>query len=774
MKLPLNQCRTWGVPSPLLAVTIVAGLVGTMWGGILLFYPLLEGEALLWYELHGTLEAINIVLALTLCLMVLNSRQELSNYARITFSVAFLVVALLRLGHVVTYPVLQDGLSLYARFAENPVNLEEIQKISLFLAVSSEFVLATAFLLRACTPLNPPIIPLTKELSLLIAVLTSILVWQASWYYLPSFEFSNRLMEWGALFLALAIPLLAYRAWRSKLEGWAWLACAAWVFLLSALCMIFSAGEIEMLFWGHIFSTIGFILTYRTIYLHVVEDPMKSLQQVRDQLAEQALRYRTIFEASKMPMLLIDPENHGQIVNANHAAFLFYKYSFEEITQLKISDINQLSPSEVAQEMQRAKQERRSHFQFPHKLSCGAIRQVEVYSGPIELDGKTLLFSIIHDITHQKQLEAQRIQGHRLEAIGQITGGVAHDFNNLLQVVVGNLELLRDLEPDQQECVSAALEAAIEGGELTHRLLAYARHQALQRRHVNVNELIRQFIKRLEPTFPDDIAFIVSLHEGLPTLEIDPIQLETALLNITVNARDAMPNVGMLYFVTKLSGEPVNFLRIIIQDTGIGMDQHTLEHATEPFFTTKSLGQGTGLGLSAAYGFVKQSGGELYIDSAPNLGTTVIIDLPLHRTSEDGLTPPQRISSSSPPRSRKISSILVVEDNHAVRQSAVRSLKHAGYKTYQVPHGQAALNYLIQGLEADVVLSDVAMPGTITGLDLKNWLQKYRPEVRVILMTGITESLEGIEVPLLQKPFTPAQLVKLIESTLESQHYDLS
>ncbi len=755
------------------STAIVLGLtllLVALWGWLVTFGPLVSLSPLLWNELHGALEAVNVVLALTLFLMILNTRRELNTPPRTLFGATFLAVAMLRLAHLLIHPLLANDQSLMGSWSHSPPDEHLlISQRGLFLALAAEYLVAQAFLVRSFQWAYPP--PGKRWMWPLVVAWASaggaLCYW--GWHYAPGSEILV-LLEHATLGLwLLAVALAVRRAWRYPTESWVCFACSVGLFFLAQILMSFGMGDQNYLLWGHLLQTTAFVMTYRTVYLHVIEEPMQQLAASRDELAQQEARYRKIFEASRMPTLLIDPAQNGQIVSANQAACDFYQYNVEQLTALKISDINQLAPAQIAEEMARASREERDHFFFPHKLANGTVRQVEVYSGPIDLDGRALLFSISHDITQQKLLEAQRIQGHRLEAIGQITGGVAHDFNNLLQVIVGNLELLQGLKHDQVECVKAALQAAVEGGELTHRLLAYARHQSLQRRQVDLNELIRQFIERLQHTFPEDIAFVVNLQQRLPTIETDPVQLETALLNVALNARDAMPHGGMLYFVTESQRiADRDWVRILVQDTGCGMDQHTVEHAIEPFFTTKTVGQGSGLGLSAAYGFVKQCGGELRLSSARDLGTTVTIDLPL-RTAPAAT--PAALDSVELPLPAHSATVLVVEDNPAVRQLTVRQLKQAGYKTYQVPHGQAALNYLLQGLETDVVVSDLALSGGVSGLALAQWVEKYRPDIGVVLMSNFAE--EARDTPgqflLLQKPFTPPQLLSTVATLLEKR-----
>ncbi len=386
----------------------------------------------------------------------------------------------------------------------------------------------------------------------------------------------------------------------------------------------------------------------------------------------------------------------------------------------------------------------------------------------------------LSDETEKRQEEMQRLRRHRLETMGQLTGGVAHDFNNLLQVISGNLQLLLqhgasternalgEWDADSRECLEAALKAADQGATLTRQLLAFTRNQPLSRRAVVVNDLLQRLVDECRHLMPDHLHFVLDLDPLLPPVAVDPAQLETTLLNLLINARDALPEGGVVRLMstaTTVFGEDLHspllqYGRITLEDNGVGMDETTLQRAFEPFFTTKKIGQGAGLGLSSAYGFVKQSGGELRLSSVLGQGTTVTLDLPL---AAESLPPPihHRPAAGELTGAR----ILVVEDQFPVRQFTVRCLEQLGYRVKAVVNGVEALDYLKRNTALDLVFTDMVMPGGMSGLDVCHWVRRHRPELGLLLTTGFSpEKLEAFhELSVLPKPYTLAQLASSLE-----------
>jgi CheY-like chemotaxis protein len=376
-------------------------------------------------------------------------------------------------------------------------------------------------------------------------------------------------------------------------------------------------------------------------------------------------------------------------------------------------------------------------------------------------------------------MQEQLNQSQKMEAIGQLTGGVAHDFNNLLTVIIGNLDVLAHEIPEQQEKwrrgVQQALRASERAANLTQQLLAFARQQPLKPRPVEINQLVTRWAELIRRTLPESIAIRRIQHEEAVWLEVDENQLESALLNLAVNARDAMPGGGTLTIETthtEIDGrdaallfelEPGSYVVINVTDSGAGMSAEVLQRALDPFFTTKPMGQGTGLGLSQVFGFVKQSGGHLKIYSKVGEGTTIRIFLP--RMHQDGVGPEATDETEATKQGSE--TILVVEDNDDVRTFTCEALRGAGYSVIEASDASAALRVLESQTGIDLLFTDIGLPG-LNGRELVSTVQRRYPNVRVMFTSGYAQmpSATGtratFDVPLLTKPFTRAQLLREI------------
>jgi PAS domain S-box-containing protein len=377
-------------------------------------------------------------------------------------------------------------------------------------------------------------------------------------------------------------------------------------------------------------------------------------------------------------------------------------------------------------------------------------------------------------------------QSQKMETIGQLTGGIAHDFNNLLQVITGNLDIIRRTLPDdmtrQARAAANAMKGADRAAVLTQRLLAFARRQPLAPKVIDANKLVTGMSEMLHRTLGENFSIETVLGSGLWQVEVDPNQLESALLNLAVNARDAMGEGGKLTIETtnahidrsyadEHSGVlPGQYSLICVSDTGAGMDPATAERAVEPFFTTKDVGKGTGLGLSMVYGFVKQSGGHFKIYSEPSEGTTVKIYLPRHHG--DAVLPDERTDDRPPDRSNG-ETILVCEDDADVRLFTADTLRDLGYRVIEADSGEEALRLLGDEPEVALLFTDVVLPG-ITGAVLAEKAKAMRPDLPVLYTTGYARNAivhhgrldAGVE--LLSKPFTRADLALRIRDLIET------
>ena len=387
------------------------------------------------------------------------------------------------------------------------------------------------------------------------------------------------------------------------------------------------------------------------------------------------------------------------------------------------------------------------------------------------------------DVTDRENAQEQLRRAQRMEAVGHLTGGVAHDFNNLLQVIRGNLELLAGLV-DTNEAASQRVRNALHGAnraaQLTRQLLAFARRQPLEPRVVNLGRLVGDMAEMLGRTLGESVEIETIITGGLWNTLCDPAQVESAILNLAINARDAMPKGGRLTieisnaalddaYARGAEVEPGQYVLLAVSDTGVGMDAATLSKVFEPFFTTKTEEKGTGLGLSMVYGFVKQSNGAVQIYSEPGQGTTVKIYLPRSREREPAYAAP--VTGTLRGRSE---SILVVEDDDMVRASAVSMLRDLGYACMHASDGDQALEMIKSGIKIDLLFTDVIMPGAVKSRDLAQAAQTLRPGLPVLFTSGYTDNAivhqgrldEGVQ--LLSKPYSRDDLARKIRSVLKT------
>ncbi|MBR0954137.1 MHYT domain-containing protein [Bradyrhizobium canariense] len=387
--------------------------------------------------------------------------------------------------------------------------------------------------------------------------------------------------------------------------------------------------------------------------------------------------------------------------------------------------------------------------------------------------------NIVRDVSErrraQEALDRARealMMSQKMETIGQLTGGVAHDFNNLLAAVLGSLELLKKRlptdDPKIQRLVENAMQGAVRGASLTQRMLAFARKQDLRPAVVDVRELVRGMASLLKFEARIDVETRFPMH--LPKVKVDANQLELAILNLAVNARDAMPDGGLITIAAREEqGEgglsTSGYVALSVSDTGCGMSDEILKHAQEPFFTTKGVGKGTGLGLSMVHGLAEQSGGRLVLKSRPGEGTTADIWLPI---AEETAVPDQRTAAPAPvARASRQLSVLVVDDDLLVLENTAAMLEDLGHIVVEARSGDEALALLRRTRTVDLVVTDYAMPG-MTGLQLASAIAAERPETVILLSTGYADlpSDTRSSLPRLAKPFDQTALAKAIEAAM--------
>ena len=382
------------------------------------------------------------------------------------------------------------------------------------------------------------------------------------------------------------------------------------------------------------------------------------------------------------------------------------------------------------------------------------------------------------DVTEQRRTQAALAQAQKMEAIGQLTGGLAHDFNNMLTVVIGNLVALKENHPDDpltENFVEPAMHAANRGAELIRRLLGFARRQPLEPEPVEVNELILGMSKLIRRSLPSTIAVSTASREPCLVAMVDAHQLENALLNLALNARDAMPNGGELriesslehlnvHAAADLEVPPGDYVQIAVTDNGMGMDGSTLARVFEPFFTTKQFGMGSGLGMSMVYGFTKQSGGGVRIRSRQARGTTVALLLPRIEEAETQASLPTGRHVAAADLAGKL--VLLAEDDADVRSVVRMQLSELGCAVVEAENGSEAAD-MVENIPAiALVISDVVMPGAMDGRALARFVRRFRPDLPMVLMSGFAESefhTGGLDpdhdLPLLAKPFSRDKLL---------------
>jgi len=373
---------------------------------------------------------------------------------------------------------------------------------------------------------------------------------------------------------------------------------------------------------------------------------------------------------------------------------------------------------------------------------------------------------------HESAL-AKLHEAQKLETLGQLTGGVAHDFNNLLTPVIGNLDLLRRRLPadaSQHRLIDVALQAACRAATLVQRLLAFARRQDLQPRAVEIGGLIEGMSDLLRRSIGPTVTVKISSEPDLPAARVDPNQLELAILNLAINARDAMPSGGAIFIQTRAETvppgnrlQPGDYVCISLRDTGVGMDRETLLRAVEPFFSTKGMGEGTGLGLSMIHGLAAQLGGMLDLASTPGGGTTASIWLPVS-TEAPMLADGEAPAIVKAPRQ---ATILLVDDEELVRTGTADMLSDLGYGVVQAASGAEALRLLRSGCEPDLLVTDYLMPG-MNGVNLIELASAIAPNTKPLLITGYSDIATGpgANLPRLQKPFRQGELARRIADLL--------
>jgi two-component system, cell cycle sensor histidine kinase and response regulator CckA len=513
-------------------------------------------------------------------------------------------------------------------------------------------------------------------------------------------------------------------------------------------------------------------------------------KRTEEQLHDSERKYRLLFATNPEPMFVYDFATL-RILAVNDAAIARYGYSGPEFLERTIRDIR--SPEEQARvddELDNRPDEGAVRTGVRHRAKDGKVFEVDLVTRPLEFAGRRARLVLAHDVTAQRHLEEQLRQSQKMEAVGQLAGGIAHDFNNLLTAILGSTQLLLHNMPPEDPRREDAEEIKLAGhraAELTRQLLAFSRRQVLAPKVLDLNVVVANMERMLRRLLGEDIELVTSLDTTAGAVNADPGQLEQVLLNLAVNARDAMPppGGGRLSIETArftLHQEhverrhrlpPGDYACLVVGDTGVGMDEATQAHLFEPFFTTKEVGKGTGLGLATVYGIVKQSGGYIWVYSEPGRGTTVKVYLP--RVPVVAEAPSAAPAPAPTPREVRggHETVLLVEDAAPVRALARRSLEAHGYRVIDAFDGPSALELSARHrAPIDLLVTDVVMPG-MSGRELAERLAPVRPGMKVLYTSGYTDDAmvrQGVlnaGVAFLQKPFVPDSLARKVREVLD-------
>jgi PAS domain S-box-containing protein len=517
-------------------------------------------------------------------------------------------------------------------------------------------------------------------------------------------------------------------------------------------------------------------------------------------------RFRGAFLASSLGMALVSPTGQIEICNAAFANFLgrdekeVAALAFDELMHRDdrgqfLNSMRRLMTGEISAVKQDIRFMTAQGTVAHGAASISAIRN--------EKSEVELLIAQVGDVTERKAAIHRMQQSQKMEAIGQLTGGLAHDFNNLLTIILGNLQLIEAKHAGDEQVtrrLSEAVDAARKGSDLTRQLLAFARRQELEPKEVAVNDIVLGMEALISRSLGDEVEMRVIAADGAPQVVIDPSQLESAILNLAINARDAMPKGGKLTIetlMTSLDADyaqrhpeviPGPYVMVAVSDTGTGMSAEVVEKVFQPFFTTKEPGQGTGLGLSMVYGFVKQSGGHISIYSEVGHGTTVKMYLPQRGGQAEvrphalasgpifGRAEIAHVAEVKPPQPARSRKILVVEDQEAVRAVACGFLSDFGYDVVEAEDGFDALSKLQEDPDIDLMFSDIVMPGGMNGFDLAQAASGMRPDIKIVHTSGYPKgAMVHQDEPrfrqgfIIMKPYRREELQRIIADAFDKQ-----
>ena len=566
----------------------------------------------------------------------------------------------------------------------------------------------------------------------------------------------------------------------------------AWRTLAISAILLALAIGVASLLARQILGPIGVLRRFAIEGVPIPETPQTGLRET-DEFAlalrtaneqrkhsEQSFRY--LFESSPLPKWVYDPETLAFLA-VNDAAIETYGYSRQEFLAMRVSDLGPAEDAERIEALVKSAGTRQHVPDLRHRYKDGRVVDVESYSHALTFEGRPARVVVMLDVTARKAAEEQLRQSQKMEAVGQLTGGMAHDFNNLLGVIIGNLGLLADSgpeDPDFMIFVAEALAAAQRGADLNQSLLAFARRQPLRPVSVELNKLVTGIVALLRRTLGERIEVVLDLKADVWPVVVDPSRLEAALINLATNARDAMPKGGRLdiavmnqrldedYAAENAEVTAGDYALLQVSDSGTGISPDLLRRIFEPFFTTKGRGEGTGLGLSMVFGFMKQSGGHINVYSEPGVGTTFRLYLPRDRVSDESR---EVVTDESLPRGRG-ETVMVVEDDPALRRVVVRQIGQLGYRVEEAENAIEALKLLEHGCAVDILFTDIVMAGRVDGFDLSRIVAQRWPATKIVLTSGFPaaraagDTVITADAPLLSKPYQKRDLARILVTAL--------
>ncbi len=504
-------------------------------------------------------------------------------------------------------------------------------------------------------------------------------------------------------------------------------------------------------------------------------------RQADEDLRSSEARYRNLFESIPLPMWVFDAETL-RFLAVNEAAVRHYGYSRSEFADMTLADIRPLENRRGLREVVLGPADEKQAWR--HLRKDGSLITVEIKARDLAFENRSARLALITDVTERRRLEDQLRQSQKMEAVGRLAGGIAHDFNNVLSVILSYCDLLLpDLKPGEpiRDDIEEIRRAATRAADLTRHLLMFSRQQILEPKVLDVNDVLTGMDKMLQRILGADVNLVLSRNQPLGRVRIDRGSIEQVIMNLAVNARDAMPNGGSLtletsnrtldeeYARTHHGVEPGPHVMLAVTDTGTGMDKTTLARIFEPFFTTKEVGRGTGLGLSTVFGIVQQAGGSIWVESAPGQGATFEIYLPRVDAAKDSVRPAAPMTAASGSET-----VLLVEDDDQVRAVARGILSKSGYRVLDARNaGEALLRAEAYAGPIHLLLSDVVMPH-VSGPDLAKRLAALRPTMKTLFMSGYVD--DGVLrrnvvqslVAYIQKPITPEILTTKVREVLDA------